>query len=158
MFVKTFLVATSFVAEVSSVRSRVMVSQGSFCACCGSRLGRMAPLATPTFGSAAGKSSPLARPTPPSSGCSSSPLARPTTGSVKGRVTPRPCGVSPGVGKPLARPIPGPSVESSSPLLRPTAGSSGCGPLLRPSQGTPVILLRSGGLLGSIRSTSGNTS
>lgn len=145
-----FLVQTSFVAELSSFRSRVLVSHGGVCLCCGSTLGRIAPLATPTFGSAAVKSSPLARPTPPSSGCTSSPLARPTTGPVMGRVTPRPCGVSPGARKLLARPIPGPSAENGSPLLRPTTSSLSCAPLPRPSQGTPVILLRSCGVCGSI--------
>lgn len=147
--IDTFLVQTSFVAEFSFGRSRGVVSHGGVCLFCGSRLGRTAPLAASTFGSAAGKTSPLARPTPPS-GCTSSHLARPNTGSVPGRVTPRPCGVSPGVGKSLARLLPDSSVESGSPLLRPADGASGCSPLPRPSQETPVILLWSGGLFGSI--------
>lgn len=157
MCTDTFLVpTTSFVGRVrvSSVRSRVMVSHGGICPYGGSRLGRIVPLATPAFGSAVGKSSPLAWPSRPSSDCTNSPLARPTTGLVIGRVTLRPCGVLPGVRKPLARPILGPSVESGSPLLRPTAGPSDCSPCPRPSQGTSVILLRSGGLSGSIHSTS----
>lgn len=141
--------------KVSSVRCGVVVSGGGggVCLCCGSRLGRMAPLATPTFGSVAWKRSSLARLNTPSSGFSSSPLASPTTGSAMGSPTPRPRGVSPRVRKPLARPRPGPSVKSGSPLLRPTAGSCGCSALPRPSQGTPVMPLRSGGLFGSIWST-----
>lgn len=148
----TFLVpTTSFVGKVG-FSSRVMVSHGGVCSYGDSRLRRIVPLATPTFGSAARKS-PLARPSRPSSGWTKTPLALPTTGSVMGRVTPGPCGVSPRVKKPLARPTLGPSVESSSPLLRPTAGSSGCSPRPRPSQGTPVMSPRSGGLIGSIQST-----
>ena len=148
----TFLTLTF---EVSSVRCGVVDSGGGggVCLCCGSRLGRMAPLATPTFGSAAWIESSLARLNTPSSGCSSSPRASPTTGSAIGSATPRPRGISPGVRKPLARPRPGPSVESGSPLLRPTASSCGCSALPRPTQGTPVIPLRSGSLFGSIWST-----
>lgn len=43
--------------------------------CCGSRLGKIAPLATPTVASVAERRSPLARP-----GCAISPCARPNTG------------------------------------------------------------------------------
>lgn len=142
---KKYLIYTGFIAAGSCVTCRVMGSDRVPGCCCGSRLGKMAPLATPTFASAAERRRPRAW-----SDCAARPCARPHAGWVTGSVSPCPWGASGEPGKLLVCPIPGAPVERASPLPCPAKTCRGCRALPRPNGATPVILLRSGGVLESI--------